>query len=175
MKKAVFLAVLLLAAPLAFAQQGVVIKDAASFWYASMDFQGPYEQVPVKIGIFIQEFMRQKLPFAGNLFGIYFNSPEQVKPEELKWAIGIPVQKDSVVNAPLKKSEFLFKKIAVCLHIGPYEKTGETYDKIFKQIEASGYEMAGPVFESYLDIDPSKVKPEELRTEIWVPVQKKAK
>jgi AraC family transcriptional regulator len=175
MKKAIFLAILLLAASLALGQQGVVIKDATSFWYASMDFQGPFEQITVKVGLFMQEFMKQKLPFAGNLFGIYFNSPEQVKPEELKWAIAIPVLKDSVVNAPLKKIEFLFKKIAVALHVGPYETVAKTYDKVFAYLEKNGYEIAGPVYESYLDKDPSKVKPEQLRTEIWVPVQKKAK
>jgi AraC family transcriptional regulator len=175
MKKAIFLSIFLLAAPFILAQEGVVIKDVNPFWYASMDFQGPFEQMPVKIGLFMQEFMKQKLPFGGNLFGIYFNSPAQVKPEELKWAIGIPVLKDSVVNAPLKKSEFLFKKIAVYIHVGPYEKVGESYNKVFKFVEEKGYEVAGPVFESYLDRDPSKVKPEELRTEIWVPVQIKAK
>jgi AraC family transcriptional regulator len=98
-----------------------------------------------------------------------------VKPEELKWAIGIPVLKDSVVNAPLKKAEFLFKKIAVALHVGLFETTGKTYDKVFAYMDKNGYEVAGPVFESYLDRDPSKVKPEELRTEIWVPVQVKTK
>ncbi len=175
MRKAIFFAILLLASAFLLAQEGVVVKDVTPFWYASMDFQGPFEQIPVKVGLFMQEFMKQKLPFGGNLFGIYFNSPEQVKPEELKWAIGIPVLKDSIVNAPLKKTEFLFKTIAVALHLGPYETTGKTYDKIFAYIDKNGYKVAGPVFESYIDRDPSKVKPEELRTEIWVPVQKKAK
>jgi effector-binding domain-containing protein len=173
MRKAIFFTILFLAAAFLLAQEGVVVKDVNPFWYASMDFQGPYEQISVKVGLFMQEFMKQKLPFGGNLFGIYFNSPEQVKPEELKWAIAIPVSKDSVVNAPLKKTEFLFKTVAVALHLGPYETTGKTYDKIFAYIEKNGYKIAGPAFENYLDRDPSKVKPEELRTEIWVPVQKK--
>jgi effector-binding domain-containing protein len=69
------------------------MKDVNPFWYASMDFQGPFEQMPVKIGLFMQEFMKQKLPFEGNLFGIDFNSPAQVKPEELRTEIWVPIQK----------------------------------------------------------------------------------
>jgi effector-binding domain-containing protein len=33
--------------------------------------------------------------------------------------------------------------------------------------------MAGPIAERYLDMDPMSVKPEALRTEIIIPVEKK--
>jgi effector-binding domain-containing protein len=40
-------------------------------------------------------------------------------------------------------------------------------------LDAQGYEATGPVLERYLDQNPMAVKPESLRTEIWVPCRKR--
>jgi effector-binding domain-containing protein len=77
------------------------------------------------------------------------------------------------VAAPLLKGEGKATKIAVYLHVGPYEKVGDAYGKVFEFIEKNGYKVAGPPMEKYLDMDPAAVKPEELRTEINIPVEKR--
>jgi len=58
------------------------------------------------------------------------------------------------------------------VHIGPYAKTGETIQRLMDWIKAQGYIAAGPILERYLN-NPMQVKPEELRTEIWIPAWKK--
>jgi effector-binding domain-containing protein len=63
--------------------------------------------------------------------------------------------------------------MAVYLYVGPYEKSAGAYTKIMEFIEKSGFKAAGPIMEKYLDMNPQAVKPEELRTEINVPVEKK--
>lgn len=156
------------------AQQDVVIKDAQTFCYAFMDFQGSFELIPQKISIFMKEFFKQSLTSSGPLLGVYYNSPEEVKEEDLKWGIGFPVSKDSKVQEPLKMGEFKYKKIAEYLYVGPYEKSEGAYNKIFKHINDKGYKVIGPFFESYLN-DPSQVKPEELKTNIFVPVKETIK
>jgi effector-binding domain-containing protein len=35
------------------------------------------------------------------------------------------------------------------------------------------YEVDGPILERYLDQNPMAVKPEDLRTEVWIPCRKK--
>lgn len=153
--------------------QEIVIQDTTPFTYVYLECKGSYEQVPAKIGEFMPEFFKQNLMPAGNFFGMYLNAPGQVKEEELLWRLGFPVASDAAVAAPLQKGECQATKIAVYLYVGPYEKIGDAYGKMAAFIEQSGYKMAGPTIEKYLDMDPTAVKPEELRTEINIPVEKK--
>ncbi|MCG2809869.1 MAG: GyrI-like domain-containing protein [Candidatus Aminicenantes bacterium] len=173
MKKTIFAFVLIVALAVLLAGQEVVIQDTTPFTYAYMECGGSYQQIPARIGVFMQEFFKQKLMPAGNFFGMYLNSPAEVKEEELQWRLGFPVAADAAVAAPLLKGECQATKIAVYLYVGPYEKVGDAYGKILAYIEQNGYKPAGPTMEKYLDMDPTAVKPEELRTEINIPVEKK--
>jgi len=152
-------------------EREVTIKECQSFWYAAMDFQGSYEEIPAAVGKFIGEFSQQGLTAQGPLMGLYFNSPAQVEPKDLKWAIAFPVDKDAVVKEPLKKVEFNSKEIAVYMHIGPYEKTAPSYAKLMKHIQQNSYKMKFPCIEKYLN-DPMQTKPEDLQTEIVIPIEK---
>lgn len=154
--------------------QEIVIQEATPFTYAYLEYSGPYAQMPAKIGEFMQEFFsKQKLMPTGNFFSMYLNAPGEVKEEELRWRLGFPILTELAVTAPLQKGECPGGKIAVYLHIGPYEKLGEAYTKMFAAIEAQGLNVVGPPIEKYLDQNPQAVKPEELRTEINVLVEKK--
>lgn len=154
-------------------EQQVVIKEGESFWYAFMEFGGPFDQMEKMVQKFMGEFFKQGLAPAGPFFlGIYFNDPTKVKPEELKWNLGFPVSKDTKVGDPLKKAEFKHKTVAVYLHIGPYENMDKAHEKISKYIEDKGYKIVWPVYDKYLN-NPMQVKPEELKTEIIVPLEKK--
>jgi AraC family transcriptional regulator len=173
MKKTILAFILIAALAVLLKSQEVQIQDTAPFTYAYLECSGSYQQIPAKIGLFMQEFFKQKLMPAGNFFGMYLNSPGQVKEEELQWRLGFPIAKDAAVAAPLQKGECQATKIAFYLHVGPYDKVGAAYGKVFEFIEKNGYKVAGPPMEKYLDMNPMAVKPEDLRTEINVPVEKK--
>jgi len=172
MKRILILAVLMFGLLLFAFGQEVEIKDVESFTYAAMDFSGPYTQMEKNIGLFMAEFFKQNLMPAGPLLGIYYNDPTMVKEEEIKWAIGFPVIKEAVVNPPLKKVDTQFKQAAYYLHVGPYEETAKAYEKVMKFVADKGYTIVYPPYERYLD-NPDDVKPAELRTEIFIPVEKK--
>jgi effector-binding domain-containing protein len=173
MKRCLLLCSLISLCASALLAQEVVIRDADPFTYAYLECRGPYAQIPEKIGVFMQEFFKQNLMPAGNFFGMYLNAPAQVKEEDLQWRLGFPIAPESVVAAPLLRGECQAGKMAVYLHVGPYDKVGYAYGKIFAFNELNGYQAAGPTIEKYLDPNPQAVKPEELRTEINVPVMKK--
>lgn len=173
MKKTLFVFVWIALWTVSLSGQEVVIQDTAPFTYAYLECSGSYQQIPAKIAIFMQEFFKQNLMPAGNFFGLYLNSPGQVKEEELQWRLGFPIASEAAVAAPLQKSEFKFSKIAVYLYVGPYEKVGDAYGKIFAFIDQNGYKATGPTMEKYLDMNPEAVKPEERKTEINLPVEKK--
>ena len=59
--------------------------------------------------------------------------------------------------------------MAKIVHKGPYEQSAATYKRLFAWIAENHKKVAGPVREVYLS-DPKKVPPEELTTEIYVPI-----
>jgi AraC family transcriptional regulator len=64
-------------------------------------------------------------------------------------------------------------KYAVFMHQGAYEKFNETYDLIFSEwLPRSGYHMREtPCYELYLNKNPKRTKLENLRTEIYIPIE----
>ena len=173
MKKILFSCLALVVFSVLSRAQEIQIKQIVPFAYAYLECSGTYRQIPEKIGMFMQEFFKQKLQPMGEFFGLYLNSPQQVKEEELKWQVGFSVAREAAVASPLEKGEFTHTQVAVCLYVGPYENVGSAYGRIFEFIENNGYEAAGPIMEKYLDQNPQAVKPSDLRTEINVPVKKK--
>jgi AraC family transcriptional regulator len=173
MKKAILAFVSLAALAALLPAQEVAIQDATPFTYAYLECKGSYAQIGEKVNAFMEAFFQQGLMPEGNFFGMYLNSPAQVKEEELSWRLGFPVAAGAPVGAPLLKGECQAAKMAVLLYVGPYEKVGSAYGKVFAAIDAQGYKPAGPIMEKYLDMNPEAVKPEERKTEINVPVEKK--
>lgn len=156
----------------AWAGQEVVIKDMEPFSYAYMGFGGSFDQMGKNIGLFMQTFFKQGLTPVGPPLGIFYNDPTVVKEADLKWAIGFPVADGTKVAEPLIVKKTTFKKAAVYLHIGPYEESDKAYEIILKYIDEKGYKVIWPTFEKYLN-DPQTVKPQELQSQIIVPVEKK--
>lgn len=149
------------------------IKEVAPFTYFCLRYKGPFTDMEKVIGQMIQAMQSQKLIPGGPMIGVYYNDPSTVKPEELEWEVGFKTNPQAAVQAPLEKKQWNFTSVATLLHVGPYEATGQTIAKIMEWMNAHGHVQNGPVMEAYLDMDPSKVKPEELRTEISVPCAKK--
>jgi len=149
----------------------ISIQKVEPFAYFCLHHKGPFSQLPEVIGRLMEE---SRVFPAGPLMGIYFNVPGEVEPKELEWEIGFPVTAQALVQPPLEKKEWNFDQVASCLYQGPYDKSGETIATMLKWMEANGFEPSGPVLERYLDMNPQELKPEELRTEIWIPCRKKS-
>ncbi|MEW6367461.1 MAG: GyrI-like domain-containing protein [Acidobacteriota bacterium] len=57
------------------------------------------------------------------------------------------------------------------LHVGPYEKLGETYNALVSAAAERGYDCAGPGHEVYLS-DPRRTAPERLKTIVRIAVRR---
>jgi effector-binding domain-containing protein len=159
--------------PLSERQRLPEIRAVAPFVYAYLEYRGSYVQIPAKVQEFMTEFFKQKLTPNGMFFAMYLNSPAMVKEEDLQWRLGFPVAADAPVAAPLQKGEYNFTQVVYYLYIGPYDKVEYAYGKIASFMDQKGYKAAGPSIERYLDANATAVKPEELRTEVLMPVEKK--
>jgi len=150
----------------------ISLREVSPFAYCSIHHKGPFTEIEQVIGNLMQAFQSQNIFPAGPMIGIYYNSPAEVKPEDLEWEVGFPVTAQVMAQAPLEKKQWVFTTVASSLHVGPYEKTTDTISKILDWMKANDYVPIGPVMERYLDMNPAAVKPEELRTEVWIPCQK---
>ena len=163
------------AAPGAAPDAAVTVKDVELFPYCAIVHKGPYTDMTAVIGQLIGAMQTQGLftQIRGPMVGVYYNSPVETKAEELSWEVGFIITAQATPQQPLVKKNWEHRTVAVALHVGPYDKAGETIIRIMDWAAANGYEAAGPILERYLDMNPATVKPEELRTEIWVPCKKK--
>lgn len=155
-----------------FAQQEPRIRETGeNFTYAALECKGSYAQIGQKLGELMAEVGKQKLEMLEGPSIIYYNSPGEVKPEELKWDVCVPVSAFEKVAAPLKKGEYKYATVAEITYKGPYDTVGSAYPPLMQFIAKSGYAPCGPSCESYMD-DPGDTKPEDCRTLIVVPVKK---
>ncbi|MCV6607995.1 MAG: AraC family transcriptional regulator [Campylobacterales bacterium] len=141
---------------------------------------GPYEKAASAAAKVLYGFVyTQKIKHKKNLmgpeaecFGIGHDDPKVT--EESKIRCDICVSYDDKSVKP--EGEILVKtieggKYAQFLHKGPYTNLKHTYEKIAEWIVSSNVELRDlPMFEKYLNRDPRKTKPENLRTEIHVPI-----
>lgn len=86
---------------------------------------------------------------------------------------------EAVVKAGKNEDGVVFKTVeavpqAACLfHKGPYKTIGKAYAVLVKWIEDNGYEITGPMRESYIDGCWNKEDENEWLTEIQAPVRRK--
>ena len=85
--------------------------------------------------------------------------------------VAFPVKGSMEGDGPISIYDLPGGRMARGAAPGPYEGCGPTYTRLFAWIEEQGLTVAGPVREVYLN-DPTQVKPEEVLTEIYVPVSR---
>ncbi|PCH62420.1 MAG: AraC family transcriptional regulator [Gammaproteobacteria bacterium] len=110
--------------------------------------------------------------------GISHDDPSVTAPEQIRYDACVDIDAD-LKNLDFKNNDNLEKKTiaagkyAMFLHKGSYETFPQTYSYIFNEwLPESDYQVSGDktCFEVYLNRDPRKTKPENLRTEIYIPL-----
>jgi len=110
-------------------------------------------------------------------FGLCHDDPDVTDPTRIRYdaCMAVPA-KTRVRNKAVELRTVPACSCAVALHEGPYSLLGETYAALFARVALDT--VGGrrwrlgdpPSIEQYLN-DPRKTKPEDLRTEIWMPVR----
>ena len=150
----------------------IAILELQPFTYVCIPQRGPITDIAAAIGALMQAMGSQRLfPPTGPMMGVYYTAPGGAQ-AEMTWEIGFPVSAQASAQKPLEKKNWTFTTVASAMHVGPYDQTAALFPKIISWLAVQGYAPAGPVVERYLDMNPNLAKPEELRTEIWVPCRK---
>lgn len=110
-------------------------------------------------------------------FGLCHDDPEVTDPARVRYDACMAVAEGTTIKA---KHGLTIQNLPECTcavteHHGPYTTLGETYAALFAhianhKIDGRSWRLGDPPsIEQYLN-DPRKAKPEDLRTEIWMPV-----
>lgn len=141
---------------------------------------GPYAEAAPKAWGRIMKFTYGNRLMDKNVrsIGISYDDPKVTSPEQIRYEACVDITAD-LTNSNFKNNDNLEKKTisggqyAMFIHKGPYENFPDTYAAIFnKWLPDSHYQLADdkPCFEIYLNRDPRKTKPENLKTEIYIPL-----
>ena len=144
-------------------REGDYTVSAGQAWEVLMGFA-----YPQKI-----KFKKNLLGKEARMFGIGYDDPNSVPAEKLRYDACLTYDDKSV--SP--EGEVIAKKIEggkylYHLHIGAYEGLKEKYASMISYMIEHGIKMADkPPFEEYLNRDPRRTKPENLKTGIYIPIE----
>lgn len=102
----------------------------------------------------------------GAPFSAYYNMDMQ----DLDIEIGFPVSKPLPDRGEIKSGALPAGKIAVTMHIGPYDTVGPAYEALTQYMQANGCTPSGVAYEFYLS-DPQTTPPEQIQTQIMFPLK----
>jgi AraC family transcriptional regulator len=136
---------------------------------AYIPYMGNYDKIPELIQEVGEWVMENGLEMTGMVYGTYFNSPEDVPEEDLKYEIGFSIAGDAEPEGKVKIKEIPEHIVLSALHKGPYNEVGRAIRAISEYSVKHDYKVVGPVTEVYLN-DPTQVPERKLRTEVRIPV-----
>lgn len=106
------------------------------------------------------------------MFGLSHDDPEITETSKLRYDACIAINKDMEPEGEIGVKSVAGGKYAVFVHKGPYRELKKSYNDIFRNwLPESKCELGESAsLEIYLN-DPDKVKAEDLRTEICIPIK----
>jgi len=135
---------------------------------------GPYHQAAGQAFAVLCQFAvpRGLLGSSTRMIGISHDDPYVTDESKFRYDACMTIDRDVSPEGEIGKKTIAGGRYAVFLHAGPYDRFQQTYDQVFKSwLPGSGERLREePCFEVYLN-SPDQAKPEDLRTEIWLPIE----
>jgi DNA gyrase inhibitor GyrI len=154
----------------------VQLKVDTAFAYCAIEMTGSYDQHGAAFQQLYAEAAKQGI-IGAMPFGVYWNSPSDTPPENLKWEIGFAIPAGKTPQAPLLLKKWEFTTMASLKYTGELggEGMGKAMGAMFKWIGENGYQPTGPMMEMYLSMPSPNEKGMFVGSmEIIVPVQRAA-
>jgi len=122
----------------------------------------------------LASFMKKNklFSFGTDFIGVSYDDPSITETEKLRYDACASVKKELKPEGEVGYKVLEGGLFAIFRHTGPYAGLSQTYDQIYLNwLPASGYELRDyPPLEFYLN-DPDSTKPENLKTDIHIPVK----
>lgn len=123
----------------------------------------------------LAKFMKEKklFSFGTDFIGVSYDDPSVTESEKLRYDACASVKHEVKPEGEVGYKVLEGGVFAVFRHKGAYAGLSQTYDQIYLNwLPESGYELRdNPPMEFYLN-DPDRTKPENLKTDIYIPVKR---
>lgn len=104
-------------------------------------------------------------------YGIAHDNPSVIEEHNLRYDACLELNESANPMGEVSSKQIAGGKYALFMHKGSYALIGESFKNIGDWIVESGVELRDePAFQKYLDLDPTGIKEEDLRTELYVPI-----
>ncbi|WP_281858615.1 AraC family transcriptional regulator [Litoreibacter halocynthiae] len=156
-----------------FSMYPVEIKKRPKGRMAALAHKGPYLEIGKKFEAIASMFSSRGLwPSARGMAGVYYDDPNAVPEAELRSQAGILVGEEFEMPDDMEDLKIPAGKVAVLTYTGPYSGLKAAYDYLYGVwLPESGEEPGdAPAMEVNLN-DPMDTAPEELVTEIYLPLK----
>lgn len=150
----------------------IEIKTIPQYQVAFMYQKGSYTKIPETLGKVGEWLMAKNVEIQMPIYGVYYNSPMEVSEEELEWEVGAAFIGELEEDGKIQIKNVPKHEVVSTIFKGPYGEAASVYMAVIEHAIKEGYQIAGPVLESYLN-SPDEVPESELLTEVQFPVIKK--
>lgn len=150
----------------------VEVKELPPMRVVFLRHVGPYGQVGATWGrLMCWAGPRGLLGPHMRLIGIVHDDPDVTPPDKIRYDAAVVVNRPVEPEGEFGVLEMTGGRYAVAAHKGPYEKLGQTYQRLCGGwLPKSGHELReAPAFEEYLN-SPMNTRPEDLLTLIHLPL-----
>lgn len=148
------------------------IRKLAPMRVAFLRHVGPYDEVG-RTWERLCDWAGERCLFGPDVkyFGASYDDPEITPTDKLRYDACLTVGAEVEGEGEIGVRTIWWGEYAVTLHEGPYSGLSETYAEIIgRRLPSKGHEPGpAPCLEFYLN-DPDSTEPEDLLTEIWVPI-----
>jgi AraC family transcriptional regulator len=140
---------------------------------------GPYNEIGHAFEKLMKWAYTHKIKHKKNLMGkeaygytIAYDDPNVTDNNKLRSDACISADDEVEMEEGMVRQHISGGKYAVFLHKGPYDNLKKTYNDIFcSYVKKEDVQLRDvPVFEKYLNRDPRRTKPQNLKTQIYIPI-----
>ncbi len=136
--------------------------------YVFVEHQGDYRAIGSAIERLLAAVEAQRIEVDGPLFALYYDDPGAKPTAELRARACLPLAPGANPSAPLSADVLPSTTVAYCLVAGPYPEVPRVYPALLRYMRERGWELDGPVRETYLNPDAAQ-HGGELLTEVQMP------
>ena len=139
---------------------------------------GPYMEVGKAFEKLMKFAYTQKIKYKKNLmgkdaytYGLTYDDPWVTASDKLRSDACVSADDDVELEEGIERREISAGKYAMFVHKGPYSDLKDTFRGAYAWIKNEGIELRDvPNFEKYFNRDPRRTKPENLKTEVYIPI-----
>ncbi len=154
--------------------EDVTLVEIPSMQVLGIRKRGHYRMIAELLPVICEYVVKNGIGFAGMpMLLMHETSKEEAVEADMKGTadveVVVPVSGKAVSSGEIRYYTVPGGRMARIVHMGPYETCEISYQKVFDWIAGNGLHIKGPIREVYYN-NPQEVKPEEIMTEILVPV-----